>query len=72
MNRGRPTLGARGQPASTVVDPEMCMFIASENVKIFTTKDDSQKRILRELLALEKERLAAAILAQAAKCDVQP
>ncbi|MBY3095203.1 hypothetical protein HFO72_31180 [Rhizobium laguerreae] len=47
----------------------MDVLIAAENIRNFNSlllaeKDDSQKRVLRELLGLEKEKLAAAIAAE--------
>ncbi|AXA44259.1 hypothetical protein [Rhizobium leguminosarum] len=48
----------------------MDVFIALANIKNFTAlllaeKGDSERRVLLELLGLEKEKLAAAIAAQA-------
>jgi pyruvate/2-oxoglutarate/acetoin dehydrogenase E1 component len=48
----------------------MDVFIAAENIKKFNNlllveKDQSQKGVLLELLALEKEKLAVAVAAQA-------
>ncbi|MGO7041550.1 hypothetical protein ACCS60_24675 [Rhizobium acaciae] len=47
----------------------MDILIAAENIRKFnslllTEKDDPQKRVLLELLGLEKEKLAAAIAAE--------
>ncbi|MGO8248640.1 hypothetical protein [Rhizobium johnstonii] len=47
----------------------MDILIAAENIRKFnslllTEKDDLQKRVLLELLGLEKEKLAAAIAAE--------
>ncbi|AXA43025.1 hypothetical protein DLJ82_5464 (plasmid) [Rhizobium leguminosarum] len=47
----------------------MDVLIATENIRNFnslllTEKDDSQIRVLQELLSLEKEKLAAAIAAE--------
>lgn len=47
----------------------MDILIAAENIRKFnslllTEKDDIQKRVLLELLGLEKEKLAAAIAAE--------
>ncbi|WSH65170.1 hypothetical protein U8Q05_01065 [Rhizobium ruizarguesonis] len=55
----------------------MDVLIAAENIKNFnslllTEKDDCQKRVLLELLGLEKEKLAAAIAAEKIVGKVDP